>query len=904
LKKANLVAWTCSCLAVALGACALPHANGGPPVVKDAGQDRAAGKDPNNAATQPATQPAGASPATRDGLAWGFTVYGLQAGLDLKEVLKGPQPGAVLRFRLRNAGDKPVRILRLSEQKQFWGENPPLQVKVDGKLLQYRGPVLEPLAPPPASAYNHLGPGEIDSVDATLVARHWGLADPAKAEAVFVYVLRSRIAPGGLGGPIDGLWAGEARSIHVSLGRPATQPAASLPAEPIPDDLTPEVRSAILDLYSGNPEKSAYAAVRLGEMGERSLPALPHLLRPVRDVAAGRMDIGANLCSTLMSTEALVAIHRMGPKGAAALADLLRTPDASRRAGAAWAMLTLWHPALREHLPALLHDKDRLVRACAANAAGRFKDPNCTGRLIELVKTEKDIFVLDSAAWALGELKAPESFEPLLDALRRELPARSPCWVSSSLRAVHERDERTLAVLLEGARSADVQTRCNALDTIGWVGDPGALSAVLGALGDGNARVRSAAAYACACLGDERATRALAQAMKDSDAGVREQVAHALGFLRGPDSMEALVAATKDPEASVRGAAIAAVHSHWVTWRPSHSLPLTSMPPRHEGLPKPYLSMPPRPSPLQAMVKSQQVKERAAYVNRMIECGAVRAMVEALKDPSADVRRYAADGLRGLSGQNLGESHAKWLEWYDSARPASGPATQPADGNEPYRQLYSRYKEMILKAAKAGDGNEVARLTSTFSETVGGKLLYVCVQRLKPGEKDKWEMLLERHFSDKRMKRATINDPTLGLPQVHFVDGVILILPAKLGGGRYEDDVYITMEVEPFAAATQPPSAPATRAATSRAAELTEEEARILAARLVNEYLVGKEFKVDVNVGGIVPKPTWTQKMWDTVQKKDGRWQLTWGKPAGWSASVSFQLDGSDAKVEVDFAAD
>jgi hypothetical protein len=106
------------------------------------------------------------------------------------------------------------------------------------------------------------------------------------------------------------------------------------------------------------------------------------------------------------------------------------------------------------------------------------------------------------------------------------------------------------------------------------------------------------------------------------------------------------------------------------------------------------------------------------------------------------------------------------------------------------------------------------------------------------------------------------------------------------------------------APATKPATAPATQPATSRAAELTEEEARVLAARLVNEYLAGKEFKVDVDVGGIVPKPTWTKERWDNVVKRDGRWHLTWGKPAGWSASVSFQLDGSDAKVEVDFAAD
>jgi len=64
MKKAHLVAWTCSCLAVALGVCGLLHADGGASVVKSPGQGKAAGKEPNGAATRPATQPATA-PAPR-----------------------------------------------------------------------------------------------------------------------------------------------------------------------------------------------------------------------------------------------------------------------------------------------------------------------------------------------------------------------------------------------------------------------------------------------------------------------------------------------------------------------------------------------------------------------------------------------------------------------------------------------------------------------------------------------------------------------------------------------------------------------------------------------------------------------------------------------------------------------
>lgn len=147
---------------------------------------------------------------------------------------------------------------------------------------------------------------------------------------------------------------------------------------------------------------------------------------------------------------------------------------------------------------------------------------------------------------------------------------------------------------------------------------------------------------------------------------------------------------------------------------------------------------------------------------------------------------------------------------------SSGPSTQPADNEEPYRQLYARYKETILKAVRAGDADEVAKLTAKFNETIGGRLLHVRVQKLKPGERDKWDMLLNKWFSDKQLIIPAIKYATVGpRPHVSFEKDFILIETAHLLGpkddrgfstARYEDDVYITMAVKPAAgtAATQP----------------------------------------------------------------------------------------------------
>jgi hypothetical protein len=138
------------------------------------------------------------------------------------------------------------------------------------------------------------------------------------------------------------------------------------------------------------------------------------------------------------------------------------------------------------------------------------------------------------------------------------------------------------------------------------------------------------------------------------------------------------------------------------------------------------------------------------------------------------------------------------------------------------------------------------------------------------------------------------NEALAFAPGKHVIR-VALVFQAE--GGRTLRVIAGSVEVQVGASETRPAPPPA----ASRAAELTEEDARILAARLVNEYLAGKEFKgAD---GRVVPNPTWTKDMWRVVEKRDGRWLLTYGAKTRWSARVSCRPDGSDAKVEAGFAA-
>jgi hypothetical protein len=138
-----------------------------------------------------------------DTVVWGEQVNGLQAGLSLKDTDKGPKMSVTLVLHLRNAGDKPIRILKLAANAAFWGPNLPLEVKVKDSLRKYQDLVLEP--PPPAeSEYIYLKPGDTDSVEVLMFFKHWNLTSSDKAEILFVYQNQLKDA--------KDLWTGLARS--------------------------------------------------------------------------------------------------------------------------------------------------------------------------------------------------------------------------------------------------------------------------------------------------------------------------------------------------------------------------------------------------------------------------------------------------------------------------------------------------------------------------------------------------------------------------------------------------------------------------------------------------------------------------------------------------------------------
>jgi hypothetical protein len=78
--------------------------------------------------------------------------------------------------------------------------------------------------------------------------------------------------------------------------------------------------------------------------------------------------------------------------------------------------------------------------------------------------------------------------------------------------------------------------------------------------------------------------------------------------------------------------------------------------------------------------------------------------------------------------------------------------------------------------------------------------------------------------------------------------------------------------------------------------QLSEAEARALAAEVANRHLSGKTFRSAA--GRPLTPPTIEPAFWLVVDKAAGRWRLSHDAPSGFYMAVSFALDGSDPLVE------
>jgi HEAT repeat protein len=252
----------------------------------------------------------------------------------------------------------------------------------------------------------------------------------------------------------------------------------------------------------------------------------------------------------------------------------LKDPNAAIRANAAGALGRFKDPRAVDPLIAVLNDEDPSVRMNAAIALGDLKDPRAVEPLIPLLK-DPDKNVPMGAVLALGSINDPRAI-PALIAIRPghsyvdlALEKMGPTVVTQLLTALHDgdaglrvgaayslgmlRDPRSVDPLIAALKDSDASVRAAACVGLGGGSyEPKALEPLIAALHDDDPKVRSMAARVLPRSKDPAVVAPLIGAMSDSDAGVRRDAAYALGTLGGHRAVEALAAVLEGNDETLR----------------------------------------------------------------------------------------------------------------------------------------------------------------------------------------------------------------------------------------------------------------------------------------------------------------------------------------------------------------
>jgi len=292
----------------------------------------------------------------------------------------------------------------------------------------------------------------------------------------------------------------------------------------------------------GIPDQTGAAMVRaatveaFGQIGPAGLPTLREALRDRH---------------TKLRETAIAALGALGgPEAVSALGAMLDNDRSTVRQAAAAALARAAGPAAVPALKRALGHKDPATRRCAAEALGTVRDTTA----VEAVRgalADRDRPVRDAAVQALAGIRTPEAVSALVAGMYagdREVKAAIAATLRSFEWTPGDTSQRVVHAVLHGRLDEAVAEGAAAVEPL------------TAALADREAPARRAAAAALGRLGDARAAAAIAALFKDTDAGVREAAADALGAI-GPAATDAIVEALRDRAATVRTAAERALSS-------------------------------------------------------------------------------------------------------------------------------------------------------------------------------------------------------------------------------------------------------------------------------------------------------------------------------------------------------
>lgn len=335
----------------------------------------------------------------------------------------------------------------------------------------------------------------------------------------------------------------------------------TIPKEKIPNNISINVRQQIENLYSSDPVKRAYAAVHLGNMGNKAAPSIPFLRSILNDNAFLKWSnpyslptpgfLTAGDVRTCPGKEAAVAIWRIKRSDAfEILFDALKDKNEIIRRNVAMALSETNNKRVLNPLIAAIKDKNSGIQEVAIPALGGFEDKIATDFLIDLMHDENNNIRL-YAVQGLGNSKSNHATDALILALNDQYS--SVRWAAAT--ELGERNEKRAvdALIMILSKDEESHVRDSVAGALAEIKDSRSVNPLIVALKDNSSRVRFSAAYALGQIGDNRAVNPLVDALKDKDFDVRWRSAQALGFLKATNAIKPLIDALRNAQGDKYG---------------------------------------------------------------------------------------------------------------------------------------------------------------------------------------------------------------------------------------------------------------------------------------------------------------------------------------------------------------
>lgn len=205
------------------------------------------------------------------------------------------------------------------------------------------------------------------------------------------------------------------------------------------------------------------------------------------------------------------------------------------------------------------------------------------------------------------------------------------------------KDRRAVPVIISVLDEDRMTMRYNAARALGKIGDNRAVPNLIKLLKDKEWEVRFYAAEALGSIGDVQASKPLANLLlEDSNQKVRLTAIEALDKVGEKGEYRAVIKALSDSDPEIRGYAAELLAG----WNISDSLPVI----------------------IRMLKEDRSNITRASCAHALgvdKDIGSVPALIMALEDDYKEVRIYALESLKGISGQNYGYDQEAWNHWFE-----------------------------------------------------------------------------------------------------------------------------------------------------------------------------------------------------------------------------------------------